>query len=196
MNANSLPHHGWNGCVTRTVRCATARSSAVDGEAERLRRDLRRDSLKTELIATGPGSPKHSSSSRSSNTSAGSTTPAALSDRRHPTRRVRGSRRPAVASNDSMTEHQNLQTQSPRNPAWLTGPLAAHRPPDQIAPANPQHTKTREGRLGPDQRRPQARSQHRVDGWPPGTSVRRQAQPGRRALAPVRRAFVPTASRS
>jgi hypothetical protein len=43
MNANSLPHQGWNGCVTRTVRCATARSSAVDSKGERRRRDVLRD---------------------------------------------------------------------------------------------------------------------------------------------------------
>ena len=41
-NANSRPSHGWNGCVTRTVPCATSGSSAVDSAGERRRQDVLR----------------------------------------------------------------------------------------------------------------------------------------------------------
>ena len=41
-NTNSRSRHGWNGCVTRTVRCAAAQSGAVAGERERRRRDVLR----------------------------------------------------------------------------------------------------------------------------------------------------------
>ena len=41
-NTNSRPRHGWNGCVTRTVRCPTAPSGAVESERERGRRELLR----------------------------------------------------------------------------------------------------------------------------------------------------------
>jgi hypothetical protein len=40
-STNSRPSHGWNGCVTRTSRCSSAGSSAVDGARERDRRALR-----------------------------------------------------------------------------------------------------------------------------------------------------------
>jgi hypothetical protein len=42
-NKNSRPHHGWNGCVTRTVRCAPSGSGVVDGSRQRLCRAMGED---------------------------------------------------------------------------------------------------------------------------------------------------------
>ena len=39
-NTNSRPDHGWNGCVTRTIRCAAAGSGVVDDARQRGHRVL------------------------------------------------------------------------------------------------------------------------------------------------------------
>ena len=52
-NTNSRPHHGWNGCVTRTVRSAAAPSGAVAGEGERGEGKLLR------LAGEGAAAPAH-----------------------------------------------------------------------------------------------------------------------------------------
>jgi hypothetical protein len=42
-NKNSRPHHGWNGCVTRTVRCAPSGSGVGDGSRQCRRRAVGQD---------------------------------------------------------------------------------------------------------------------------------------------------------
>jgi hypothetical protein len=42
-NTNSRPDHGWNGCVTRTVRCPTTGSGVVDSAGQRRLRELLRN---------------------------------------------------------------------------------------------------------------------------------------------------------